>query len=122
MKRNQNAERQKRRHACRQQMKEAGKSICPADTRDEVQPCVSSEQYQTREVWVWIPKRRAYEARIFEALPRRCNVQQHDVCVSSQRYETRVSTLERGTHEVHVSQMSPDKCDNQQREVRISYQ
>jgi len=74
-----------------------------------------------REVRVWIPKRRAHEARVSEALPHRRDVQQCKVRVSSQRYETRVSTPEHGTREVRVSQMSLDKHDNQQREVRISY-
>ena len=36
--------------------------------------------------------------------------------------QTRVSTSEREAHEVCVSQLSPGKRDNQQREVRISSQ
>ena len=32
------------------------------------------------------------------------------------------STIERETHEVCISQVSPDKCDNQQCEVRVSSQ
>ena len=44
-------------------MEEAEKAIYPADTGHEVQPRISSEQYQMREVCVWIPKRRAHEAR-----------------------------------------------------------
>ena len=75
-----------------------------------------------REVCVWIPKLRAHEALISEALPHRRDVQQREVRVSSQRYESRVSMSKREAHEVHISQMSPDKCDNQQCEVLISSQ
>ena len=81
-------------------MKEAGKAICPVETGCEVQPRVSSEQHQTREVCVWIPKRRAHEARVFEALPRRRNVQQREVRLTSQRYETRVFMSKREAHKV----------------------
>ena len=95
---------------------------CPADIEREAQACISSEPHQTREVCVWIPKRRAQEARISEALPHRCDVQQREVHVPSQRHETRISTTERGTHKVCVSQVSLDKCDNQQCEVRVSSQ
>ena len=58
---NQNAKHRQRRRACRQQMQEARKIICLADTRCEAHACVSSEPDQTREVCVWIPKCRAQE-------------------------------------------------------------
>ena len=44
------------------------------------------------------------------------------VHVSSHRHETRVSTTEREAHEVRFCQVSPDKHDNQQHEVRVSSQ
>jgi len=102
MKRNQNAKRRQRRRTRRQQMQEAGKIIYPADTGREAHACVSSKLYQTREVCVWIPKRKAKEARISEALAPRRNAQESEVRVSSNRYETRVSTTECGTHKVCV--------------------
>ena len=101
-------------------MEEARKIICPTDIGCEAQAHVSSELHQTREVRVWISKHKAHEARVSEALPRRRDIQQHEVHVSSQRHETRVSTSECRTHEVWVSQVSPNKCDNQQREVCFS--
>jgi len=102
-------------------MEEARKVICLADVGREVQARISSEQHQMRGVRVWKPKHGAYETRVSEALPHRCDVQQCDVCISSQRYETRVSTLEHRTHEVRISQVSSDN-DNQQCEVRVSSQ
>ena len=74
-----------------------------------------------REVCVWRPKREAQEACISEASPLKCDVQQREVRVSSQRHETYVSKIERGTQRVYVSQMSLVECDNQQREVHVSY-
>ena len=112
VKRNRNAEHRQCHHACRQQMEEARKAICPIYTGREVQPSVSSERHQTREVCVWIPKDRAHEAHVSKALSCRRDVQQCEVCVFSQRYETCVSMSKREAHEVRVSQMSPGKRDN----------
>ena len=103
-------------------MEEARKIICPVNIKREAPACVSSQQHQMCEVRVLIPKCRAYEARISEALPHRRDVQQHEVRISSQRHEIRISTSEWGTHEVHIFQVSPDKCDNQQYEIRVSSQ
>ena len=75
MKHNWNTERRQRHHARRQQMEESGKTICLIDTGREAQARVPSELHQTREVCIWIPKRRAEEARVFEILPHRRDVQ-----------------------------------------------
>ena len=77
------------------------------------------EPHQAGEVCVGIPKHRVQEARVFEASPPRRSVQQREVRVSSQRHETRVSKTERGTHKVHISQVSLDKHDILQRKVCI---
>ena len=122
MRYNQNAERRERHRACRQQMKEAGKSIYPTDTIREAQAHVPSELQKTREVRVWIPKHRAQKAHISEALPHRRDVQQHEIRISPQRHETRVSTIKRETQKVLISQVSLARCNNQQREVRVSSQ
>ena len=74
VKRNWNVERRQRHCARRQQMKEVRKAICPANTGREAQARISSEQHQTREVRVWIPKRRAHEVRVSEALPHKRDV------------------------------------------------
>jgi len=84
-------------------MEKAEKTICPVDIGWEAQACVSFELHQMCEVCIWILKHKAHEARVFEALPCRRDVQQYEVRVSSQRHETCVSTLERGTQEVRVS-------------------
>jgi len=55
-------------------------------------------------------------------LSHRRDDQQLEVRISFQRHETRVFTTECETHEVCVSQVSLDKRNNQQREVRLSYQ
>jgi len=89
------------------------KIIYPTDTGREAHACVSSKPHQTRKVCIWIPKRRAQEARISEASPLRRNVQQREVFTSSQRHETRVSTTECMTHKVCISQVLLDKHDNQ---------
>ena len=87
----------------RQQMQETGKIICPVDTGREAHSCIASELHQTREVCVWIPKCKAQEDRDSEASPHnRRNAQQHELCVSSSRHETRISTIEHGTHKVCV--------------------
>jgi len=99
-------------------MEEAEKIICPTDIGREAQARVPSKLHQTREVCVWEPKCRAEETRISETLPRRRDVQQHEVRVFSQRHEICVSTSERKAHAVLISQLSPGKHDNQQREVR----
>jgi len=90
-------------------MKEAEKTICLVDTGRESQARIPSELYQTREVCVWILKHRAKEVSISKTLSHRRNVQQREVRVSSQRYETRVSTSEHEAYEVRISQLSPGK-------------
>ena len=67
-------------------MEESRKIICLADTGCEAQPLVSSKLHQMHEVRAWIPKLRAHEACVSEALPHRRNVQQCEICVSSQRH------------------------------------
>ena len=84
-------------------MEESEKTICSIDTRCGAQACIPSKLHQTRKVCVWVPKLRAEEAHVSETLPHRGDVQQREVCVSSQRHEIRVSTLEREAHEVCVS-------------------
>ena len=103
-------------------MQEAGKTLCPADIEHEAHACISSESHQTREVSVWIPKRRAQKAHVSEVSPPRRNVQQHEVCAFSQRHKFRISMTKRGTHKVRVSQVLLDKCDIQQRKVHVSSQ
>ena len=82
----------------------------------------SSELHQTREVCVWRPKRKAQKACISEASPLKRDIQQREVCASSQRHKTHLSTTEHGTQKVHISQVSLARCDNQQREIRVSSQ
>ena len=103
-------------------MQETGTTICRADTKCETHAYVFSELRQTCEVRVWRLKREAQEACFSEASLLKCDIQQREVRVSSQRYETRVFTIERGTQGVHISQVSLAGRSNQQREVRISSQ
>jgi len=103
-------------------MQEAGTTIYPADTEREAYACVTSELRQTREVRIWRPKREAQEACASEASPLKCDIQQPEVYVSSQRHELHVFTTEHGTHGVHVSQVLLVGRNNQQREVRVSSQ
>ena len=120
--RNRNAEHRQRRHARLQQTQEGGTTICLTDTEHKAHACIPSEMHKTCEVCIWRPKREAQEACIFEALPLKHNVQQREVCVSSQKHETCVSTTERGTQRVRIFQVSLDERGNQQREVRVSSQ
>jgi len=119
IRRNRNAEWQQRQRACQLQ---AGTTVCPTEVGREVQARVPSEPCQKCEVRVWKPKRKVHQIRVLEApLPKR-HEQQREVRAPHPRHETRASTFIRGSQKACVSQASLPRCDNRQRESRVSSQ